>query len=149
MKIKNYLVAGFFPFMLLGNYGALLGMGQIDTPKGFEGLERADLSQRMRFTPEIEKTLDRLSRCESNNRDDIKILDSNKKYSYGRFMYQEETFKGFVKEYKLLPEAEDLEIMNFIYDGEFQRELTGMMLTKDRENWRHWYNCLKSTYENL
>lgn len=66
------------------------------------------------------------------------LIDSNHKLSYGDLCFQEATFKGFVKKYNMLPDAEDNEYMNLIGDGKFQRELTYKILTDKYENWRHW-----------
>jgi hypothetical protein len=53
----------------------------------------------------------------------FKRIDDNGKYSYSCLQYQEATFVADVKHYKLLPNAEDQEIMNFIYDCPFQKQL--------------------------
>jgi hypothetical protein len=53
----------------------------------------------------------------------FKRIDDNGKYSYSCLQYQEATFVADVKYYDLLPYAEDQEIMNWIYDCQFQKQL--------------------------
>lgn len=54
-------------------------------------------------------------------------------------MFQEQTFKFYTKKYNFLPAAEDKEIMNFIYDADYQRQLARRMI-EDGE-WYHWLIC--------
>ena len=84
--------------------------------------------------------LDKLAFCESSGDPTREVLDTNGKMSRGIYQYQEETFKRYVKKYGLLPYAEDDEIMNFIYDAEFQRELTSLVL-EEKNGFRNWLNC--------
>ena len=86
--------------------------------------------------------IERLALAESSNTATITILDVNNKHSYGCLQFQEQTFIGYVKRYKLLPEAEDGEIMNQIYDCPFQKDLAGRMIQEDYDNWRHWQNSV-------
>lgn len=71
------------------------------------------------------------------------IIDSNKKRSYGKFCYQVETFKMFVKRYNMLPQAEDKEVLNFISDDTFQKELTVRVIRDNPKNWTHWFTSTK------
>ncbi len=84
--------------------------------------------------------IDKLAMCESSGRTDIKILDSNNKYSYGLLQFQEDTFVRYTKKYNFLPEAEESEYMNFIYDGEYQKRLANEIL-KEPKGIYNWYNC--------
>ena len=84
-----------------------------------------------------------LSLCESGNRDDIKILDVNGKYSYGILQFQLESFYTFGQRYKILPaDLELLEAENFIYDKDYQTKISREMLRDGL--WWHWRNCLKN-----
>ena len=84
--------------------------------------------------------VDKLAMCESGKRDDIRIVDSNGLYSYGRFQYQRATFISKVKQYGLMPNAEDEEIMNNIYDKNIQTKLT-IQILKEKFGYRNWLNC--------
>lgn len=83
--------------------------------------------------------VDRLAMCESENRENIKTLDSNNKYSYGIVQFQEDTWKNALRKYGYFPEAEDSELMNHIYDGKLQKEVAKKMIQDG--GWRHWKNC--------
>jgi hypothetical protein len=67
-----------------------------------------------------------------------KRLDDNGKYSYGCLQYQKDTFISDVKNYKLLPYTEDQEIMNFIYDCEFQKDLASVTILDNPKNAVRW-----------
>lgn len=88
----------------------------------------------------IDVWLDKLAMCESGGRADIKILDSNKKWSYGILQYQRQTFIAYTRKYNLLPSAEDDEIMNFIYDPDYQKMLAKKMIMDGGAH--HWRNCV-------
>lgn len=70
------------------------------------------------------------------------IIDSNNLRSSGIFCYQDSTFIQFVKKYKLMPQAEDKEILNMIGDISFQEKLTRMVFEDNPANWVHWYNSV-------
>lgn len=86
--------------------------------------------------------LNKLIQVESGGKADIKVLDSNNRYSYGVLQFQMATFKGYVKQYNLLPYAEDREIENSIYDCDLQKALAKRMIQEDYNNWKHWYNSV-------
>jgi hypothetical protein len=65
-------------------------------------------------------------------------IDSNGKYSYGCLQFQERTFTDSVKRYGLLPEAEDQEILNQIYDCDFQKQVARQMLLHEVDGCMHW-----------
>ena len=87
----------------------------------------------------LENWIEKLVYYESNGITDVVVLDWNNKYSYGCLQFQEETFRGFVDGFNLLPNATYEEVMNFIYDCDFQKQLAFKMIDKRYENWRHWY----------
>lgn len=87
-----------------------------------------------------------LAKCESSGRPNIKILDSNGKYSYGLYQFQLDTFYRFGKQYNILPNDLELkEAENLIYDPEIQTKLASRMLQDGL--WRNWYNCLHDYYD--
>ena len=91
--------------------------------------------------PHIREIVAHLATCESGNRSDIRIVDTNGLYSYGLLQFQAETFMGYGYGYKLLPQAEKGEYMNLIYDGEFQKAVAYKMLEEDINNVKHWTIC--------
>jgi len=110
-------------------------------PKNLATMILGDLGAILEGELEAENTLlADLSFCESGNRDDIKILDVNGKYSYGRFMFQMDTFISYGVGYEILPpDLEMADYENWIYDGEIQIKIAREML---RDNlWWHWRNC--------
>jgi len=77
--------------------------------------------------------LERLAGCESSHREDIVILDTNKRYSYGCLQFQERTWNYYMSRYGLsYPD-----IMNC----QHQKELASMMLQENHLNYRHWLTC--------
>ena len=60
--------------------------------------------------------------------------------SIGCYQYQRKTFKASIKKFNLLPYTEENEYMNFIYDCDFQKELTRLILINEKEGWLHWKN---------
>lgn len=92
-------------------------------------------------SPDIWGWIDKLAFCESGNRSDIVILDTNGRYSYGCLQFQEATFRQYVARYNMLPHATHDEVMNLIFNCDFQKKLAHKMLEENYKNWRHWYNC--------
>ena len=88
--------------------------------------------------------IEKLARCESGNRWNIKVLDTNGKYSYSGLQFQLDTFIRYNKIHKVLPDLEDGEALNAIYDEWTQRELAYRML--ENGEWKNWYNCLAPLY---
>lgn len=98
-----------------------------------------------RNAPIIAHTLKVLSKCESNNNPNIVIVDTNGKKSYGKYMFQLQTFYNFGKKYKLIPHDASLkDAENMILDPLLQEQIATKML-KDGL-WYHWKNCLKDIY---
>ena len=85
--------------------------------------------------------LDKLAFCESGGSTTIDIIDSNKQLSRGPFMFQDNTFIPAVKKLNLLPEAEDKEILNFVYDYKFTKKVARILI-ENGEDWR-WKNCVR------
>lgn len=90
---------------------------------------------------QIDPIIVKLAQCESNNRWDIKVMDSNHKYSYGGLQFQLETFYLFGKRYGILDKKMELrEAENLVYDKETQIAIATRMiedgLLKD-----HWKIC--------
>lgn len=86
--------------------------------------------------------LQALQFCESSGRVDIKILDSNHKYSYGGLMFQMSTFLSQGKKYGLINDSTGpTEGEKLIYDIELQEAIAHRMLLDGGE--RNWYVCTK------
>lgn len=94
-----------------------------------------------RGLPPIWGWLDRLAEdfecagCAPN----YKRIDSNGKYSYGCLQFQEATFKTAIRKYQILPDIEDNEIMNRIYDCDLQK-IVAAHIWKNEGNlaYYHW-----------
>ena len=98
-----------------------------------------------RNEPTIANTLKILSKCESKNNPNIVIIDTNNLKSYGKYMFQLQTFYNFGKKYKLIPHDASLgDAENMILDPLLQEQIATKML-KDGL-WYHWKNCLKDIY---
>lgn len=101
------------------------------------GVSRVGLSQ---TSPDpLGAWLNRLVSKESEGKTHIKVLDHNNRYSYGCLQFQMATFKSYIRKYDLLPEAEDKELENMIYDCDFQKTLARKMIEDDYSNWKNWY----------
>ena len=85
--------------------------------------------------------LEDLAMCESSNNPLAVNWHDHGSPSYGLLQFKEATFKSKVRQYNLLPEAEDSEIMNWIYDGQFQLKLARLIL-EEKNGWRAWTNCM-------
>ena len=90
------------------------------------------------YAKKTENWINELVQKESEGRADIKILDSNGRYSYSCLQFQEQTFRFYVERYNLLPGVEYAEVMNWIYDCEFQKLIALKMLEEDHNNYLHW-----------
>lgn len=87
----------------------------------------------------LEEWIDKLEKFECEGCiSPYRRIDSNGLYSYGCFQFQEETFREQVRKYNLAPYADYGEIMNFIYDCDFQKRLTKIMLEDNYQNYLHW-----------
>lgn len=101
------------------------------------------LSDNRGATVKIEPTTTmlRLAQCESSNNPKAINPHDGGSPSYGLYQYKRGTWVYFVRKYGLFPEAEDLELQNLIMDREAQNLVTSKVL-ENKENWKHWYNCL-------
>lgn len=86
----------------------------------------------------IKNWIDKLEWYESQNNEDIIIIDTNGKKSFGCLQFQKETFIRQVKKYNILPKAEEQEIMNLILDCKLQKKLAFEMIKHNPDNWKHW-----------
>lgn len=91
---------------------------------------------------ELDVWIDHLGRHENcvvevKNGELIGTMDSGS-YSYGIMCFKRDTFIMFVRKYKLLPEATDDEIMNFVGDNFFTKNLTRLIILDRHANWAHW-----------
>lgn len=86
--------------------------------------------------------IEKLSMCESRGRSNIKILDSNNKYSYGELQFQLDTFIYFGKKYDILPdEFTRKESLLLIHNSGVQKAIAREMLDDGLSY--HWLNCVK------
>ena len=82
-----------------------------------------------------------LRMCESGGNDLAIHHFDGKTHSYGRYQWKEESLWYYQQKYNLLPDIEQHEIMNVIYDTTVQDMFTRKVL----ENGGHhnWKNCFK------
>lgn len=93
---------------------------------------------------ELDLYIDKLADYECTNcPENFRIIDSNGKYSYGCLQFQESTFIAKVKDYNLLPSAEDGEIINLIYACDFQKRLAKLMFQNEKDTYKHWYTSVE------
>ena len=80
--------------------------------------------------------------CESHGKENIKIMDSNNRYSYGVLMFQVETFLREGKKYGIIDEdTTSKQGEKLIYNVDLQEKIAHQMLLNGGE--RNWYNCWK------
>jgi len=77
--------------------------------------------------------IERLVFAESSGREDIVIIDTNGKKSYGCLQFQEETFHRFSEKYAIAGD---------IPDCPTQRQLARAILLRERSGWRHWFTSV-------
>ena len=71
------------------------------------------------------------------------IIDTNLKRSSGTLCFQDETFFEFVKEYNILPYAEDHEIINLVGDEDTQFRAAREALLDDPNNTSRWITSVR------
>ncbi len=85
----------------------------------------------------------RLAMCESSDIPD-KINPHDKgSPSYGLYQYKETTWVEQIRKYEYLSGAEDSELMNYIFDREWQDKIT-LLTLQEPGGWRKWTNCWES-----
>ena len=91
---------------------------------------------------EIDLYINKLADYECRNCPvDFRIVDVNGYYSYSCLQFQKRTFVHYAK--RLLPEIEEKEYDNLIYNCDIQKKLAKQMLLEDPENIWHWANSVK------
>lgn len=99
--------------------------------RAWSEISKLPIEQRTRMLKLIE--------CESGGNWDVKVLDSNNKYSFGGLQFQQATFEMAGK--GILPEGLDKdESLNFIYEPEYQIPIASKMM-KDKKWKNHWKIC--------
>jgi len=85
-----------------------------------------------------------LSKCENYGKwDNRKIVDSNKKYSYGGLQFQKSTFLQYGHESAILPEwIDETNFETYIYDKDIQTLIAEYMIGKGIGKY-HWVNCFR------
>jgi len=84
-----------------------------------------------------------LAEAESGGDATLKILDTNRKYSYGCLQFQFHTFRQYAREYSLFDGFDDRDLRQEIYNCDSQIRLATLMIEDDYSNWRHWRNTVK------
>ena len=93
------------------------------------------------FDPILLDLMAKLRQCESSGNDlAIHYFDGDS-HSYGRYQWKAESIWYYQQKYKLLPDIEEAEIMNVIFEPEIQDMFTYKVL--EDGGWRNWTNCWK------
>ncbi|HSY52466.1 MAG TPA: hypothetical protein VLC46_26935 [Thermoanaerobaculia bacterium] len=77
--------------------------------------------------------IEQLRFAESSGHDDIVIIDTNGKKSYGCLQFQEATFRRSAAKYH---------VEGDILDCATQRHLARAILANEREGWRNWFTSV-------
>ena len=86
----------------------------------------------------LDAWLDKLAEKESGNRDRIKVLDVNGRYSYGCLQFQMATFKSYSTNYGIVDPANVTSWEELIYNCSLQKQVAKRMIQEKPGNWRHW-----------
>lgn len=89
----------------------------------------------------LEYFVEELAKCESGQDPLVVNPHDGGSPSYGYVQFKELTWVNQIRFYKMLSNAEDKELMNFIHDKDVQIELAKNMLRDGK--WEHWRNCAK------
>ena len=92
----------------------------------------------------LDAWLDHLAEKESNNRERIKVLDVNGRYSYGCLQFQMATFKAYSTRYGLVDATTVTSWEELLYSCSLQKKVAKHMILEKNSNWRHWgYTVLR------
>ena len=83
-----------------------------------------------------------LAKCESGNNPLAVNWHDNGSPSYGLFQWKEASWIYQIRKFGYLEEAENKELMNYIYDREWQERIT-LATLQETNGFRHWTNCWK------
>jgi hypothetical protein len=109
-----------------------------------DGADRAPSSKDNAATVEVEPAgalrtwIDALAVAESGNRNWIVHEEEDGRLYYGCLQFREETFRYFVKKFRLVQTAQPGDVMSLIYDCAFQKRLAARMIRENPSNWKHW-----------
>ena len=90
------------------------------------------------YDPELVAWIEKLGNCESGNNPSA-IGDNG--LARGILQFHKKTFIEFAEKYNLYPYAEKFEIENFYLDSNEQKKLAILILTNEKDGWKHWYKC--------
>ena len=93
----------------------------------------------------LEKWIDRLG--DNENCPSYGLVDSNDKLSYGKLCFQYDTLLMFVKTFRkkgyfLANYAEDRELINYMNDDDFSKDLAYLIIKENPQNACHWQNTV-------
>lgn len=89
----------------------------------------------------LDAWIDGLIQKESSGKTNIKILDTNNRYSYGCLQFQMPTFIAYGKKYGIISGTE-ANLESLIMSCSLQRAIAKKMILDDSDNWRHWYHSV-------
>jgi hypothetical protein len=121
--------------------GVILLQTTNNTYVGIKTDVEADLGQETGIKDQsIVNIIDKLVICESGG--NVSAIGDGG-LANGILQFHEDTFVYFSLKYNVYPYSEREEIKNFYLDNEEQKNLAYLILTKEKDGWRNWYNCGK------
>ncbi len=96
---------------------------------------------RINLTP-ADGAIYKLAMCESGLNPNAVNWHDGGSPSFGLFQWKKSSFLHYNDKYKILPDLEDGEVMNIIYDPEAQIKLTKAVLSEPGGN-NNWKNCYR------
>lgn len=85
--------------------------------------------------------IEQLAICESGGLATALNPQDGGSRSVGVLQFKDQTFLHYAQRYTLFPNAEKEEILNFLWDADYQKLLARKMLEENPNNWTHWRIC--------
>lgn len=111
-------------------------------PKAVAGTKvSASLITNVPGSSHLDAWINGLIQKESSGQTNIKILDTNNRYSYGCLQFQMPTFIAYGKRYGFISGTE-ANLESLIMSCSLQKAIAKKMILDDSDNWRHWYHSV-------
>lgn len=142
--MKQYLRVLFALFLLLLGIWGILALKKINNTlvPGIDEMPATELLRAIKGKLKHEQEINALIDCESGG-DRMAINYNDGKlgsHSYSILQFKYETFKSYIRKYGWLSQAEDAELMNFIFDSDIQKALADKILDEPGGH-KNWLNC--------
>jgi hypothetical protein len=140
-RIKYYLLSGIVMFSPLLGAGSGVGLFEL------ENALRASFGRNNTYYYEADIDLNLLAlvndlaMCESSNREDVEIVDTNGRYSRGVMQFQMRTFETALKDLGY-PVGDHETLRQQMLDGSYAKKIAYEWIEQDRSRVHHW-SCYK------